>query len=121
VLVCGLTGLKAEDLKALRRAVKQLGFQCRMEKGWLNFVPFPLREGKEDWQSLFKLLNVERSIIPLYFEEEGKVIDLEYGKFCSQVNGLELLCKLILMGWSRTLLSRGKMTALAIGNSKKEE
>jgi hypothetical protein len=118
VLVCGLTSLGAEELKALRRAVRQLGFQCKMEMGWLNFTPLSVRG---DWSSLFKLLKMENSITPLYFKEGDRVIDLEYGKFCSEINGVEQLCKLMLLGWSKVLTCRSSLTAIALVNSKKKE
>jgi len=98
VLVCGLISLGSEELKSLRRAVKQMGFVCKMESGWLQVVSL---DNKGDWYSLFRLLQIEPNIVPVYFKEGDRVIDLEYGKLCTEINGKIELCKMILLGWTR--------------------
>lgn len=111
MLVCGLTSLGAEELKELRRAVKEFGFSCVMEMGWLQFISI---DNKGDWNSLFKLLQIEGSIVPLYFQEGNRVLDLEYGKYCTETNAKQQLCNIILLGWAKILTSNVRFNTLTL-------
>lgn len=94
-LVCGITGLNAEQLKGIRKQCLTLGFNCRLnENGWLCFK----EEGNSNWNGLLGIIGSQEGILPLYYKEGNRRVGLEYGKLCIKGGSVEKIGSIGLVG-----------------------